>query len=515
VVKVNFFLKQADDSRRARSIYRRFHGFSAPSTLHIRTQLRTLVSFNRLDAEMLKLVSGENTALLPFSLIIAPLAMVVLCGWSLHVIGADAHRVRTEVEINGSIRLNAGGQRVQTKPLVARGDLAYDQQLVSQGSAARYYVRAEGEATLGKLRMRRSLRSSHRSIGVEISPSGLQFESPSGPLTRDELDVLEVQFDPLLLRDLVPSDASKVGATRRASDDLVASIFFIDVIHQNEVVCEVVESRNSKATIRVKGKASGAVDGVSTEIAVTGQLRFNLDSATIERVALTISENRSIGHASPGFDVTATINSTIVPIATSPHLTAEIIEAVSKQFKDQDDSIAYSSERAEITLLHDARWKVMVDRPEALILRIVDQGDLIGQCNISRLRRFSNDEQLSLEQFKIDVRQALGENFGQVLESSRLTTTDGRIVLRVAVHGTASDLAVNWVYYHVSDSTGRRVSLVFTSEADLASRFAQADVALVNSLRFHKSAPKSSADAQVNEKAEQADTRSGASTRRE
>lgn len=441
---------------------------------------------------MLKLVSGQNSVLPPFSPNLTPLAVVAFLYSSLQVFGAGTYRIRTEVEIDGEIRINEGGERVLAKPLVARGELAYDQQLGMQDRAVRYYMRAEGDATLGKLKMRHSLRSSHRSIGVENSSSGLHFQSPSGPLTRDELDVLEVQFDPLLLRELVPLDGSKVGATRRASDGLVASLFLVDVIYQNEIVSEVVESHDSKAIIRVKGKASCAVDGVSTEVAVSGQLRLNLHRRTIERVALTIKENRSIGHASPGFKVTAKINSTISPITASPHLTVEIIEAVERQFKEESDPIAFSSERAEITLLHDARWKVMIDRPEALILRIVDQGDLIGQCNISRLREFSNGEQLSLQQFKTDARQALGDNFGQFTESSRLTTADGKIVLRVAVHGTASKLAVNWVYYHVSDSTGRRVSLVFTTEADLASRFDKADVALVNSLRFQNRTSKPS-----------------------
>ena len=34
-------------------------------------------------------------------------------------------------------------------------------------------------------------------------------------------------------------------------------------------------------------------------------------------------------------------------------------------------------------MLHDRRWHVTVDRPELTVLRLVDRGELIAQCNIS------------------------------------------------------------------------------------------------------------------------------------
>ena len=164
-------------------------------------------------------------------------------------------------------------------------------------------------------------------------------------------------------------------------------------------------------------------------------------------------------------------------------------------------------------MLHDGRWKVMVDRPESLVMRMIDQGDLIGQCNASRLPEMPDGKQLSLEQFKSDVRQALGESFGQLLDSTRLSTDDGRVVLRVVVNGTASGLAVNWVYYHVSDAAGRRASLVFTFEAGLASRFAEADIKLIKALRLEDLSAQPAGKTDKN--TEQADARSGALPRRE
>lgn len=465
---------------------------------------------------MLKLASGHNSYW-PNGTTALILWMVVIFGCPLSSVSraSDLTRVRSELEIKGEIRLNPDGQGVQTRHLVAHGDVAYDQQLTGKGQAARYYLRAVGQATVGKSTTRSSLRSSHRIVHVGDTTSRLTFLSPAGPLTQDELDVLEVQFDPLILQKLIPSGSVVKGRTVKASRELLAALFFVDVVQQSDIVSKVIEVSNSSATIRIQGNASAAIDGVSTAIEVSGQLTANLDSQLIERTNLTIQEKRAIGHASPGFHLTATIRTAISPLAKSQYLTSSVLESLAKLPNAEQDTIVYSSKNAGVTLSHDEHWKVMLDRPETLILRLVDRGDLIGQCNVSRLTTLSDGRRLSLEQFKSSIRTALGDNFGQILESSRHTTKHGTVVLRVAIRGTASGVAVNWFYYHVSDESGQRVSLVFTSEAELADRFAGADRAVVASLRFNKPATSQHQDLGIDDEVKQANSRSEKPTRHE
>jgi len=464
---------------------------------------------------MLKLVSGRVSSWPNRPIAVRSLLLVVLCSPLCGILSAsDLHRIRTEVEIKGKLRLNPTGRGVETRSLVAKGQIACDQRIEKPNWAARYYLHAEAKATIGISTIKRSLRSSHRSVAVQSSNSQIIFHSPAGPLTQDELDVLEAQFDPLLLHKLVPDRVSRKGATAKASHEQLAALLFVDVIHKSNISAEVVEVADSNSKIRVKGKASGAVDGVSTEIQVDGYLRYNLDSRSIERVTISIRENRSIGHASPGFDVTATIRTAITPIADSQLLTPEALESLLPHTDGEQQFIAYSSKHAGIRLSHDERWRVMMDRPETLVLRMIDRGDLIGQCNISRLSALQEGERLTLEKFKSSVREALGDNFGEIVSSSQRTTEIGIEVLRVAVTGTVSGLAVNWVYYHVSNDSGQRVSLVFTSEAELADRFAASDRAIVASLRFTEPAREAGAS-QPDNSVDQADSRIGSPTRRE
>ena len=48
-----------------------------------------------------------------------------------------------------------------------------------------------------------------------------------------------------------------------------------------------------------------------------------------------------------------------------------------------------------------------------VVLRFVDSGDLLAQCNISDLTPLPTGKQVGLEAFQQDVRRAIGERFEQ------------------------------------------------------------------------------------------------------
>jgi hypothetical protein len=117
-------------------------------------------------------------------------------------------------------------------------------------------------------------------------------------------------------------------------------------------------------------------------------------------------------------------------------------------------------------------------------LRLVDHGTPAGQCILSSLPERDPDKLVSLEEFQEDVRRALGKSFGEFVEASKSSNAANYRVYRVVVHGTASDIAMRWIYYLVADPQGRRAAFTFTVEQSLVERFADADKAMVQSLRF-------------------------------
>jgi hypothetical protein len=122
----------------------------------------------------------------------------------------------------------------------------------------------------------------------------------------------------------------------------------------------------------------------------------------------------------------------------------------------------------------------MVERHDATMLRLVDQGDLIAQCNISRCRSPRGPHAGTQN----DVKQALGKNFGEVVEAAQEAGEGEIVVQRITVSGTAGELPIQWTYYHLFDDKGHRASLVFTIEGKLVERFAQIDRELISGFRF-------------------------------
>ncbi len=98
---------------------------------------------------------------------------------------------------------------------------------------------------------------------------------------------------------------------------------------------------------------------------------------------------------------------------------------------------------------------------------------------------------VSLEDFQNDVRQALDKNFGEFVDAKQSDNAAGYRVLRVeasgAAHDKSTEVPIRWVYYHVADQQGRQVALTFTVEQEHLDRFAEADRAIVDSLRFAQS----------------------------
>ncbi len=151
--------------------------------------------------------------------------------------------------------------------------------------------------------------------------------------------------------------------------------------------------------------------------------------------------------------------------------------------------LTYESPNGDWQCQHDRRWNIYRQAPKSpvAVLRLVDRGMLAGQCNLASLADHDPGKLVSLAEFQEDVRRALDKSFGEFVEASESSNAAQYRIYRVVVHGTASDLAMRWIYYLVAEPQGRQVALTFTVEQKLVERFADADKAMVQSLRFAES----------------------------
>jgi hypothetical protein len=397
------------------------------------------------------------------------------------------------VEVEGKLKLNADGKEVKHLPFKVAGELHYIERVLSQAKSwtdvrlLRSYRSAQAKLRLHESDLTTELRPDRRLVAVQSSAKEVVQFSTGGPLTREELDLIEAPASGLALEALLPSGATKIGGQWPLSDTVVARLLGLEAISQQDVTCTLDSVKDNVAIVSLAGKVAGAVGGISSDIELKGKLNFDVAQRAVTWLTLAIKENRAIGHAQPGFDVLTTLRMVCAPIKPVEELSDKVLGSLTLQPDAAQTLIELNSDAGGFQLLHDRRWSVMLERGDLTVLRLVDRGDLIAQCNITPLAALPKDQQLSMEGFQNDVKRVLGKNFEEMIEATEETGENGLRVLRVVVAGTAGELPIQWTYYHLSDDAGHRASLVFTLESSLLSRFAHIDRQLIANFRFVES----------------------------
>ncbi len=414
-------------------------------------------------------------------------------------LAADAGQslqVRSVIDIEGELKTNADGKEVQRLPVtVAAEQLYLERPLPMTGGAVRYYRESKADIELGKAKVSELLREDRRHLVLFPSDDRPQLYSPLGPLSREELELVETPAALIQLIELLPDREVELGDDWAVSDETLARLLCLEVIHKQDVSCKLAKVENGVATVSLSGKASGAIEGVSSDVELIAKYNFDLSKKVITWLALAIRENRAIGHAQPGFETVTKVRLVAAPVSSPVELSDKSLAGLSLQPGSGDTFLELRSAKGGYELLHDRRWRVMVDRHDVAVMRLIDRGDLIAQCNVARLQKLPAGEQLTVHGFQEDVKKTLGKNFGQIVEASEQVNDSGIHVLRVVASGNASDLPIQWTYYHLANEKGERASIVLTIEASLVERFAAVDRELISGFRFLEQSDKSATPA--------------------
>jgi hypothetical protein len=402
----------------------------------------------------------------------------------------DVRQVRAVVEVEGDLKLNPDGQKVQHVPLKAQADLQYIERVLAAPAeaaswrAVRSYSKAEATIKLRDSDLPQELRDTRRLIAIDAADGRAILFSPLGPLTREELELIETPASGIVLEWLLPGRVVKTKESWTLDDDLVVRLLGLEAVSQQDVKCSLESLDDGLAVVALEGTVAGAVGGVSSDIELKGKLNFNLEQQMVTWLTLAYREKRAVGHAQPGFEVVTKLRMIAGPASPPAELSDSSLAGLPLSGGGGQTLLDLTSESGGFQLAHDRRWRVMLERHDATVLRFVDRGDLIGQCNLSPRPPLAEGHQLTRTGFENDVKQALGKNFGQITETAEEVSGDGIRTLRVVVTGTAGELPIQWTYYHLSDNHGRRAALVFTAESSLVERYPQIDRELVAGFRF-------------------------------
>lgn len=420
------------------------------------------------------------------SAIVSCVALVLLCGsspcsaadtWKLEEnLQGKTRQISSDLKVQGTMRINPDGRKVRHFPMALTGQYVAVERNLSPTTAIRYYKKAETESTANEKPLKDSLPTVKRLISVQTDTSGSILSSPEYTLSREELELINVPGNPGVLGKLLPKEAIGTNKTWSPDSHALAQCLGIDAVNSHEITGILTEVDSAGvAKITFSGKASGAIQGVATEIGLKARMNVDTKQKMITWFAASIEEERAIGHAVPGFTVTAVVRTQIQPTQPIEQLSDANLAKLDLESGDGMKMLSFTGKEAGFRVLHGRQWFALAETAKQTVFRMVSDGELLAQANVNRLTNLKPGEQTTLEGFEAEVKKALGERLGQVIDAAQSINSQGLRELRVSAVGTADGMPITWIYYLVSDDQGHRYSTVFTFETKLAEKFGQAD----------------------------------------
>lgn len=403
----------------------------------------------------------------------------------------DTHKVRAQLDVQGELRWKPERKETtESKTLNATGELTFDERLVhwdestETARSARHFHQAQATIQVGSQRQQQQLPSDQRLLFNQVKDGQVQITSPAKPLTREELELVNIQGNTLALPLLLPTETVEVGQSWEVPEHALRALLAIDAIVEQSVTATLREIREGVGLIDIQGEFEGDAGGAGTKVSLQAKCNFDLTAQQVTWFTAVVREEREISDTQPGFQVTARLRVALQPSKVPDTLRDEVLDIYPEAAIPPFTLIRHVSSQGHFEMMLDAGWRPIVERADVTILRLFEQGQLIAQLLISPLADGPADKQLSLKSFEEEVLAALAPHAGQIIETAEGTTDDGLRVIRVTAAGVVSEVSMQWVYYHVSEASGRRAALAFSVQTDLIEEFAERDRAIVETLHF-------------------------------
>jgi hypothetical protein len=374
-------------------------------------------------------------------------------------------------------------------PMSVVAQFSYDEVRLDDGTdadhrmALRSYDDSQATIKIASKTTKPQLRDSRKLIASVWSKDNVTLSSPGGPLTRDELELIDIPANTLIVDQLLPQADVPLGHRWKPAEDVMARVLCLDAVGHTEVECVLVDAKDGVAEITIDGALGGALDGIATEIELKGKLIFDTTRGLAKNLLLAIKEKRGVSYVDPGVDVIAKLKLTVSPLSESKSLSSDVVQQAKLPDTGAEPPLEYLGESKGYRFGYDRRWHVIREEPGLVVMRFVDRGELVAQCNVSP----STDpiaKPPELSEFQNQVQEALGKLFGHFERAIQRGTDSDLRVLESIVVGTAQDLAIQWRYYLVHNRAGRAVTIVFTMEAPQSERFADQDTPIIDSVQF-------------------------------
>lgn len=409
-----------------------------------------------------------------------------------------------QVAIEGTVVTGGGAGKTFRHKLDASAAYRFhEQRLTGAGRDAaafrsvRSFSQAAARTRISDRLSETQLPASMRSIAVHGRRQGLIRYSPTTLLTREVVDLLDIPGDPLAVVALLPGREVEIGEEWQPDEWVLQMLTAVEAVEESSLSCQLDSAAAETARVKFTGKIAGVRLGAPTNIEVTGTFDYNLQDKLITSIALDHSERAAIGTVTPGVESRVQVNVERSLASGAGDLTEEILDAIPLEPPPERLPLVLEARPWGLRLVHGRGWHVFhasyEEDPKVCILRLLDHGSLICQCNFSPVPSVKPGTHTPLDEYEASIQQALGAQFGEFVDRATIPAEDGRKIFRVTAIGNyqlpdgneSKTVPMSWTYMLVVHPSGRQVSFVFAVEPGLRERLAERDLRLVESLQFY------------------------------
>ena len=310
--------------------------------------------------------------------------------------------------------------------------------------------------------------------------------SPAGPMTRAELELVQGLGDPLTLADFLPREPVAKGRTWKLPESAVVALTGYDAVKSSTMEATLERLDEAAARVRLKGEAQGSALGGAGTITCEGFLNFDRKAGLVDRLEVNRVESRQPGPVEAGLDVKSTLTVFRRPARLAPELDDAAVANLTLDTSPQRRLLQLISPDGKYNLLHDRQWHTYWDDPKLIVLKRLDKGKVVAQCNLAAGPGAGKGRHQDLAQFRDDLRRSLKQRFVQFLGAGEVDGDPaGGFRYKVGVQGREGELDVLWDYYLIASPEGDQLLATFTLAAEDAAAFGAQDLEIIGSLQWN------------------------------
>lgn len=381
------------------------------------------------------------------------------------------------------------------KPLDLKVETRFDliERVLSAGSngqaqrAARK-VNQAASAINGKVRpFASSIRPEVSLLVASLNEGGVVTFSPGGPLTRSELELVQAPGDPLIVPELLPGKEVGVGDSWPITSEAAKSLAGYDALASNSLKAKVEALDDNIARMKLAGEVRGAENGAEGRITFDGWFTFDRKTGLVNHLEVKRAEVRGAGPVGAGgLDLKSTLTVDRKPTEMPAELSDEALAGVPTEADPGRLLLRFTPPEGKYSFLHDRDWHLYWDDVRLAVLKKLDRGEVIAQCNLSVGPNAGPGRHQDPKQFQDDVHKALGSRFVRYLGGGEIEGSEpGGYRYKLSVQGREKQLDVVWQYYLIANADGDQVLATFTLTADSLKRFGDQDAQMIGSLQWH------------------------------